>query len=55
MTNFSTRQLVLITKPDDLGIHMIAVEWCHTCYALVPEDFMSDHVASSHPEGGSNL
>jgi hypothetical protein len=48
-TDFSAGRLVLITSPDESGVHMIAVEWCHTCYALVPEDFMVDHVQQVHP------
>lgn len=48
MTNFSTGQLMLITAPDSQGVHMICVEWCRTCYALVPEDFIGDHNQTMH-------
>ncbi len=55
MTNFTTGRLILLTTADDSGVCMIAVEWCPTCYALVPEDFMGVHVHRGHPEGGADF
>lgn len=47
-SNFKTGQLVLITAPDELGVNKLSVEWCRTCYALVPEDFLGDHAKKMH-------